>query len=387
MSSFNGKRLPEISDDKLFEKFALDLWASQYPGTNQTLYGRNGQAQFGVDVVVRSGNRLIGVQCKAVNKLDNTTIDAEVSRAKGFTPALTDLVVVTTAPHDAKLVSYTEMLTQNHKKSNLFAVSYHGWDDLLRILEDHQWVVQKYFPQFFRSPDEQAAPLPPTFRLPLDSNLNIMLSDEELAIFCSEASWGLRNDPSAIFAVNQADEQRTIAMIAAIEAAGALDIEARKRRSELQEVLAYFSPKMRRAEVAAKLLLTDEVVRSPWLIGGCWPDTASTMRRLMQQIIKGSSRVPGGLTLKMRIEAHPKLVGYVDMDADDRFAFEAHCDAFNPHYFVGDVSDLGSDLGLKYALPAGIVALVSYSTGHDVPIETLQRDGTSSIYFWKLYPS
>lgn len=387
MSSFNGKQLPQISDDKIFEKFALDLWASQYPGTNPTLYGRKGQAQFGVDVVLRSGNRLIGVQCKAVNKLDNNTIDAEVNRAKKFEPALTDLVVVTTAPHDAKLVSYAQTLTQRHKKSNLFDVSYHGWDDLLRILEDHQWVVQKYFSQFFRPSDEQAAPLHPTFCLPLDSNLNIMLSDEELAIFCSEASWGLKNDPSAIFAVNQADEQSTIAMIAKIEAAGALDIEARKKRSELKDVLAYLSRKMRRAEVAAKLLLTDEMVRSPWLIGGCWPETAATMRRLMPQIIKGSAQVPDGLALKIRVEAHPKLVGYIDMDADDRFTFEAHCNAFNPYYFVGGVSDLGADLGLKYALPAGIVALVSYSTGHNVPIETLQSDGTSSIYFWKLYPS
>lgn len=387
MSSFKSKRLPEISDDKLFEKFALDLWGSQHPGAVATLYGRTGQPQFGVDVVVRSGDRLIGVQCKAVEKLDEKTIEVEVNRAKKFTPMLTELVVVTTAPHDARLVSYTETLTRRHKKSKLFTVSYHGWGDLLRILEDHQWVVQKYFPEFFRSPDQQAAPQPLAFRLPLDNNLDILLSDEELAFFCSEANWGLKNDPSAIFAVDQADEQRAIAMIAAIEAADALDAEARKKRSELREVLAYLSPKMRKAELAAKLLLTDEVVRSPWLIGGCWPNTVATMRRLMPQIIKGSSRVPGGLTLKIRAETHPNLVGYIDMDAEDRSTFEAHCGAFNPHYFVGGVPDLGPDLGLKYALPAGIVALVAYSTGHDVPIETLQQDGTNSIYSWGLYTS
>jgi hypothetical protein len=387
MSSFMGKRLPEISDDKQFEKFALDMWTSQHPGAQATLYGRNGQAQFGVDVVVRSGDRLIGVQCKAVEKLDDKTIDAEVARAKNFTPALTDLVVVTTAPHDAQLVTHAETLTRDHKKSQHFAVSYHGWGDLLRILEDHQWVVHKHFPEFFRPPGEQAPPQPLTFRLPLDSDLNIMLSDEELSLFCSEAHWGLKNDPSAILAIDQADEQRAIAMIAAIEAAEVMDAEARKQRSELREYLGYISRKLQKAALAAKLLLTDEVLRSPWLIGGCWPDTAETMRRLMPQVIRGSERIPDGLTLKIRVETHPKLVGYIDMNAEDRLVFEAQCDAFNPYYFVGGVSDLGLDLGLKYALPAGIVAIVGYSTGHDVPIETLQRDGTNGIYTWGLYPS
>lgn len=310
MSNFKGKRLPTISDDKLFEKFALDLWAEQHPRANSTLYGRNGQAQFGVDVLVRTGDRLIGVQCKAVEKLDEKTIEIEVGRAKGFVPTLTDLVVVTTAPHDAKLVSYTEALTRKHKKSKLFAVSYHGWDDLLRILEDHEEVVRKHFPEFFRSPDDKAGQQPNDLRLPLDSDFSIMLSDEDLAFFCSEASWALKNDPSAVFAVDHPDEQRTIATIAAIEASGVPDAEARKKRSELREVLAYIAPKLRKAEIAAKLLLTDDVVRSPWLIGGCWPDTAATMRRLMPQVIKGSRRIPGGLTLKIRIETHPRLVGY-----------------------------------------------------------------------------
>lgn len=387
MSSFKGKNLPKISDDKQFEKFALDLWASQHPASNQTLYGRNGQVQFGVDVVVRSGDRIIGLQCKAVEKLNDKVIDEEVCRAKEFTPALTDLVVVTTAPHDAKLVSYAERLTLDHKTEKLFAVSYHGWDDLMRILEDHQHVVCKYFPEFFISSDEKIVPQPSIFRLPLDSNSNIMFSDDDLAIFCSEASWGLKNDPSAIFAVDQPDEQRTVTMIEEIEAAGVLDSEAKKRRSDLRELLTYYSTKVRKAEIAAKLLLTDEILRSPWLIGGSWPATAATIRRLIPQIIKGPQEVPGSLTLKIRFAAHPNLIGYIDMNAEDRSVFEAHCTTFNPDYFVGGVPDLGGQLGLKYALPAGIIALVGYSTGHDVPMETLQRDGTNSIYSWGLYPS
>lgn len=385
MSSFKGKRLPAISDSTMFEKFALDLWGARYPDSKSTLYGRNGQGQNGVDVVVRSGDRLIGLQCKAVGKLDQITIEAEVDRAKRFTPSISDLVVVTTAPHDAKLVSYVETLTRHHKQSNLFSVSYHGWDDMLRILEDHQWVVHKHFPEFFSTSDNGTAPLPPALRLPLDRELNIMLSDEELALFCSEASWELKNNPSAVFAVDHVDEQSAIALVAEIETLEVLDAEARKARSGHREYLARLSPKIRRAEVAARLLLTDEVLRSPWLIGGCWPKTAAVMRRLMPQVIAGAISHPDRLPLKIGIPGHPKLVGYIDIDVEDRPAFEEQCKTYNPHYFIGGVHDLGSALGLKYALPAGIAALVGYSAAHGVPVEKLQRDNTSNIYFWGLY--
>ena len=369
----------------MFEKFALDLWGAQHPGSNSTLYGRNGQGQNGVDVVVRSGDRLIGLQCKAVGKLDQITIQTEVNRAKRFTPSISDLVVVTTAPHDAKLVSYAETLTRQHKQTNLFSVSYHGWDDLLRILEDHQSVALKYFPEFFSTTDKGTASLTRALRLPLDRELNIMLSDEELALFCSEASWELKNDPSAVFAIDHVDEQRAITMVAEIEAVEVLSAEARTARSELREYLAHLAPKTRRAEVAARLLLTDDALRSPWLVGGCWPETAATMRRLMPQVIAGATAHPDRLPLKIGLPAHPKLVGYIDIDVEDRPAFEDQCKTYNPRYFIGGVHDLGSALGLKYALPAGIAALVAYSAFHGVPVEELQRDNTSSIYFWGLY--
>ncbi len=369
----------------MFEKFALDLWGAQHPGSKSTLYGRNGQGQNGVDVVVRSGDRLIGLQCKAVEKLDQITIEAEVVRAKKFTPSISDLVLVTTAPHDAKLVSYAETLTRQHKQSNLFSVSYHGWDDLLRILEDHQWVAHKHFPEFFSTTDNGTAPLPPALRLPLDRELNIMLSDEELALFCSEASWELKNDPNTVFAVDYVEEQRAIAMVAEIEAMEVLDAEARKGRSWLREYLAHHSPKIRRAEVAARLLLTDEVLRSPWLIGGRWPETAATMRRLMPQVIAGAISLPDCVLLKIKSPAHPNLVGYINIDVEDRPAFEDLFKTYNPLTFSGGVHDLGSALGLKYALPAGIAALLGYSAVQGVPVEELQRDNTSNIYFWGLY--
>lgn len=385
MTSYKGKRLPAISDSTMFEKFSLDLWGAQHPDSQSTLYGRNGQAQNGVDGVVRTGDRLIALQCKAVEKLDQKTVETEVNRAKNFQPEISELVIVTTAPHDAKLVSYAETITRQHKQLNLFSVSYHGWDDLLRILEDHQWVARKHFPEFYNSTEEGAeAPLS-AFRLPVDRELNILLTDEELALFCSEASWELKNNPAALLAVDHVDEQFAISKIAEFEAVEVMDAGARQSRSAFREYLDHISPKIRRAEIAARLLLTDDVLRSPWLLGGCWPQTASTMRRLMPEIIAGATSHPGRLPLKIGVPAHPKLVGYIDIEAEDKEAFKDQCKSYDPYYFIGGVPDLGTDLGLKYALPAGISALVRYSTVHGVSIEDLQRDNTNNIYFWGLY--
>jgi hypothetical protein len=228
---------------------------------------------------------------------------------------------------------------------------------------------------------------PTTFRLPLDNDLNIPLSDEELSLFCSEASWGLKNDANAIFQVDHLEELRTAAMIAAIEAADTLNAEERTQRSELRKVLDYYQPKVRRAEIAAKLLLVDKVVRSPWFSNDCWPETAETMRRLIQLVINGPRVGSGGLTVKIRVQSHPKIVGYIDMDEIDQAEFRKRCPGFTPSYYDGGVCDLGPDLGLKYALPAGLTALVLYSTTHGVPLERIMDDGAHSIYSWGLYPA
>lgn len=385
MSDYYGKRLPPFVDDKEFEKFSLDLWAAQNPGCKTTLNGRNGQTQNGVDVVIRIRGQVIGIQCKAVVTLTQATFDEEVRRAEGYSPKLNELIIVTSAPHDAALVSHAESLTLQHQQTGLFSVSYHGWQDLQRILEDYPEVSKKHFRNFYLDA-AATAQMPPEFRLPVDDEFNIPMSDEELALFCSESSWGLKQGGGAVLAVVQSGEQQLLEMIAEIEAAGELDISARTSRANLREVLAARAPKLRKLEAAVQLLLTDDVLRSPWLLGGNWTETADTLRRLVPLVIKGSQPKSNGLTLKIRHKAHPALLGYIDLEESDAKTFMAQCPMYTPALFFGAVIDLGPELQLKYALPSGLAAIVNYSAAHAVPISDLQQDGTVSIYFWGLYP-
>lgn len=157
MSSFKGLRLPPISDDRRFEKFISDLWGLRYGVRSQTLYGRSGQAQHGVDVLLRAGDQLIGIQCKAVGSLTSTDLDREVKRALGFTPPLTQFVMTTTSPHDARLVSHAAQVTGEHLVIGQSEVSYFGWDDLMRMLEDFPRLIPKYFPDFVAPVEQQGA--------------------------------------------------------------------------------------------------------------------------------------------------------------------------------------------------------------------------------------
>ncbi|KWS80243.1 hypothetical protein [Pseudomonas amygdali] len=386
MSDYHGKRLPPFSDDKEFEKFSLDLWVAQNPRCKATLNGRNGQTQNGVDVVIRIRGQVIGIQCKAVASLTQGAFDEEVRRAEGYRPKLNELIIVTCAPHNAALVSHAESLTLQHQQTGVFSVSYHGWQDLLRILEDYPAVSKKHFSNFYLEAGA-AAQMPVVFRLPVDDELNIPMSDEELALFCSDASWALKQGGGVALAVEQSGEQRLLEMIAAIEAASELDISARTSRANLRDILAAGAPKLRKLEAAVRLLLTDDVLRSPWLLGGSWAETADTLRRLVPLVIKGSQSKPNGLTLKIRHEARSALLGYIDLEEADAKTFMARCPMFTPTLFFGAVVDLGPELQLKYALPAGLSAIVNYSAAHGVPISALQQDGTVSIFCWGLYPA
>src|SRR5690606_18087783 len=159
-----------------------DLWEARHGKGSATLFGRNGQAQHGVDVLVRAGDRLIGVQCKAVAKLDIAALDEEVRLARGCLPALTHFVLVTTAPHDAALVSRVAASTDDHRGENRFEVAYLGWDERWRLLEEHVDIARKHFPEF-TVPHATALSL----ALKVDEDLNIPMRDRELALFCSEA--------------------------------------------------------------------------------------------------------------------------------------------------------------------------------------------------------
>src|ERR1700694_1691107 len=78
-----------------------------------TKYGRSGQQQHGVDVFAMHNGRRYGIQCKQkiFGKLTQKIIDEEVNAADSGPIKIYELVIATTAPNDAKLVTYVAQLS------------------------------------------------------------------------------------------------------------------------------------------------------------------------------------------------------------------------------------------------------------------------------------
>ena len=92
-----------------------------------TRYGRTGQVQNGVDILVQSELRLIGIQCKCVQNLDIKTIETEIQKAVQFTPLLSSFMFITTLKKDANLHSKTLQISQDTQSLHVFDVSIIFW--------------------------------------------------------------------------------------------------------------------------------------------------------------------------------------------------------------------------------------------------------------------
>jgi hypothetical protein len=136
---------PEYWQD--FQKIVLSDAERDWSDANCQLYGRDGQAQDGIDVLVTSPSRgIVGIQAKkrrlydakGTVKLDGglTTaeIDAMVTEAEKFKPTLREFIIATAALPDAKLQKHVEELNTLRAKTKKFQVRVRFWDYYQGIL-------------------------------------------------------------------------------------------------------------------------------------------------------------------------------------------------------------------------------------------------------------
>lgn len=99
------------------------------------------------------GNDWAGVQCKGKDNYSNKSLTQkevkdEVKKALSFRPNLSQFVIATTGVRDAKIQEFARIITDNHRKKNLFSVTIWFWDDIKKRLENFPGVLEKYYPGF-----------------------------------------------------------------------------------------------------------------------------------------------------------------------------------------------------------------------------------------------
>jgi len=142
--SLSSTSLPKPKNWQDFESKIRELFACVLKDPNTQLNGRSGQKQNGVDVYgyrCTDTDCLVGVQCKKKYESSVTEgeLRSEVQKAKNFRPAISEFVLVTTAPRDQKIQEAARVITAElNKTDHPFVVCVWGWDDIEEHVSKHR---------------------------------------------------------------------------------------------------------------------------------------------------------------------------------------------------------------------------------------------------------
>ena len=121
-------------------------------------YGRNGQKQYGVDLIPSQDTLIpIVVQCKELNSnLSFQIILSELKKTDSFRGKIEHYIIFTTAPKDTTLQDYFYNGENSHTRPNgeKFQVHVYYWDDINPYEEPHRRALINFFPQLLQTVEE-----------------------------------------------------------------------------------------------------------------------------------------------------------------------------------------------------------------------------------------
>lgn len=149
MPTFADSHLPKPQGWDEFEKIVCSAAKIRWNSPDFTRHGRQGQAQYGVDVYGRDQNgALIGLQCKnTIGKVSESTIRAEVAEAAKFKPALSRLYIATTADADGPTQAVAREISEQQRENGMFEVSMLFWGDIWEELSRDESRLFQHYPQ------------------------------------------------------------------------------------------------------------------------------------------------------------------------------------------------------------------------------------------------
>lgn len=155
MTDFSSISIPKPLNWQDFERNCRVLFECILCDPNTQLHGRTGQPQNGVDIWGRRGGQgthWVGVQCKGKDvdygrEVTEKELRAEVKKARKFRPTLSEFILATTAPDDAKIQEVARTITQENESSNKpMAVNVWGWGTLQGRIGQYANAIEAFLP-------------------------------------------------------------------------------------------------------------------------------------------------------------------------------------------------------------------------------------------------
>lgn len=141
-------KLPPPLDHQAFERLCIDiLVALKNPVAEPNLFGRNGQAQHGVDFLLELADGIHGYQVKLLDEMSLTLLKAELAKTSGLPFVLEEFVLLTTAPLDAAVQAEVIHLSRSRRSEGLCPVAIVGWPTIRQWLGDHLDICKAHYPQ------------------------------------------------------------------------------------------------------------------------------------------------------------------------------------------------------------------------------------------------
>lgn len=144
--------MPPPSNWQDFQILIAEVAKVKYISDSVQEYGRQGQAQNGVDIYATDVfGKSIGIQCKETktNAITNKKIDTEIKNAINFKPSLDLFIITTTQRIDVKLQQYINEMNKDNKIK--FKLQIWFWDDINQEINRSRDVMQSSYSAYLES--------------------------------------------------------------------------------------------------------------------------------------------------------------------------------------------------------------------------------------------
>lgn len=138
-----------------FENLMRDFAEIRYQG-QASLYGRSGQKQYGVDIVVTClDGKKICIQCKNWGReLKNSDIDSMITEVEKFSTNISLFVIAVTTKTDANIQRYVYNLSEKRIIEQTFPIEIIFWEEIEQVVKVNKSLLRKYYPELYINLDK-----------------------------------------------------------------------------------------------------------------------------------------------------------------------------------------------------------------------------------------